>query len=98
LVFGQPEHGVLERQQGSRVDLESEVKIERTAAAVFGVELHLPDLAKRVGLDEVPLVVHVESMVDGMVLQVGHVSGHVDDCHICKLLVGMDTADGGVLR
>ena len=27
------------------------------------------------------LVVHVEAMVDRVILEVGHVSGHIDDCH-----------------
>src|ERR1700730_5709818 len=26
-------------------------------------------------------IMHVESMVDGVILEVGHVSGHIDDCH-----------------
>jgi hypothetical protein len=29
-----------------------------------------------------PLVVDVEAMVDGMILQFGHVSGNVDDGHV----------------
>jgi hypothetical protein len=29
----------------------------------------------------VALVVDVEPMVDRMVLEVGHVPGHIDDCH-----------------
>ena len=74
------------------------MEIERATAAIFGVEFHLPDLAQRVGLNEMPLVVHMESMIDGMVLQIGHVSGHVDDCHTTKLPAGVATADGGVLR
>ena len=81
LVLGQPEHGVLEGQQGPRVDLEGQVQVERTTAAVLGVELDLPDLAERVGLDEMALIVHVEAMVDRVILEVGHVSGHIDDCH-----------------
>ena len=81
LVLGQAEHRVLEGQQGPRVDLEGQVEVERAAAAVLGVELHLPDLAQGVGLDEVALVVHVESVIDRVVLQIGHVSGHIDDCH-----------------
>jgi myo-inositol-1(or 4)-monophosphatase len=28
-----------------------------------------------------PLVVHMESMVDGMILEIGHVPGHINDCH-----------------
>ena len=81
LVLRQSEDGVLEGEEGARVDLEGEVEVERAAAAVLGVELHLPHLTEGVRLDEVPLVVHVESVVDRMVLEIGHVPGHVDDCH-----------------
>jgi hypothetical protein len=35
----------------------------------------------------VPLIVNVESVVDGMVLQVGHVSRHVYDCHSANSLI-----------
>jgi myo-inositol-1(or 4)-monophosphatase len=57
------------------------MEIEGASAAVLGVELDLPHLAERVGLDEMTLVVYVESMVDRVVLQVGHVPGHIDNCH-----------------
>jgi len=81
LVFGEAEDGVLEGEQGAGVDLQSQMEIEGAAAAVLGMELDLPDLAERVGLHEVTLVVHMETMIDGMILEVGHVSGHIDDCH-----------------
>jgi len=29
----------------------------------------------------VSLVVNVETVVDGMLFQLGHVPGHIDDCH-----------------
>jgi fructose-1,6-bisphosphatase/inositol monophosphatase family enzyme len=29
----------------------------------------------------VPLVMHVKTMVDRVILEVGHVTGHIDDCH-----------------
>ncbi len=45
------------------------------------MEVDLPGLAQRVGLDEVALVVHVEPVVDGVILQVGDEAGHVDDGH-----------------
>jgi myo-inositol-1(or 4)-monophosphatase len=57
------------------------VQIEGTAAPVLRVELDLPYLAERVRLDEMALVMDVETMVDGVILEVGHVSGHIDDCH-----------------
>ena len=81
LVFGQPENGVLKREQCPRIDLEGQVEIERTTAAVFGMELDLPHLAERVGLHEMPLIMDMEAMVDRMILEIGHVPGHIDDCH-----------------
>jgi myo-inositol-1(or 4)-monophosphatase len=87
-VLGQPEHGVFEGQQRPGIHFEGEVEVEGSTAAVFGMELHLPDLAQRVGFDKVPLVVHVEAVIYGMVLEIGHVSGHVDDCHRIFILPG----------
>ncbi len=83
LRLGQLEHAVLEREQHARVDLEREVQVERAAARLLGVQIDLPGLAQRVGLDEVPLVVHVELVVDGVVLQVGDEAGDVDDGQGC---------------
>ncbi|MFM7224141.1 MAG: hypothetical protein ACKO1Y_01695, partial [Actinomycetota bacterium] len=40
-----------------------------TLARLLGVEIDLPRLAQRVALGEVPLVVHVEAVIDRMVLQ-----------------------------
>jgi hypothetical protein len=51
------------------------VQVERAAAGLLGVEVDLPRLAQRVGLDEVALVVHVEAVVDGVVLEVGDEHG-----------------------
>ena len=81
LVVGEPHDGVLEGQQHSGIDVEGKVKIDGAAAALLGVEIDLPDLAKRVGLDEVALVVDVEPVIDRVVLEIGDVSGHVDGCH-----------------
>ena len=72
---------VFERQQHSRFDLESEVQVERASAALLGMEVDLPHLSQRVRLHEVTLVVYVEAVVDGMILQLGHIAGHVDGCH-----------------
>ena len=63
------------------------MEVERPAASLFGVKVHLPCLAERVGLDEVSLVVDVKSVIDGMVLQVGHVSRNVYDCHSGQSLI-----------
>ena len=57
------------------------MQVEGTAAGLLGMEVDLPRLAKRVGLDEVTLVVHVEPVVDGMVLEVGDEHGDIDGCH-----------------
>ena len=64
VVLGQPGDDVLERQQDPGVDLEREVQVERAAARLLGVQVDLPRLAQRVRLDEVPLVVDVEPVVD----------------------------------
>jgi fructose-1,6-bisphosphatase/inositol monophosphatase family enzyme len=45
------------------------------------VEIDLPRLTQRVGLDEVALIVDVEAMVDGVILEFGHISGDVDHGH-----------------
>ena len=81
LVLGQPVHHVLERKQHARVDLEREVQVERAATAVLGMQVDLPRLAQAVGLHEVALVVHVEPVVDGVVLDLGHEAGDIEDSH-----------------
>ena len=81
-VVVERDHRVLEAEQHPRVDLEREVEVDRALAALFGVEVDLPRLAQRVALDEVPLVVHVEAVLDGVVLQIGDEAGDVDDCHV----------------
>jgi hypothetical protein len=48
------------------------------------VQVDLPQLAQRVRLDEVPLVVHMETVVDGVVLQLGDETGDIDDCHASR--------------
>jgi hypothetical protein len=81
LLFGEEHHGVLEREQDTGVDIQGQVEVQRTAAALLGMEVDLPDLTKGVGLDEVPLVVYVEPVIDRVILQVRHVSGDVNGCH-----------------
>ncbi len=49
------------------------------------MEVDLPRLAQGVGLDEVPLVVDVESVVDGMVLQIGDEDWNIDGSHSDRL-------------
>ena len=57
------------------------MEIDRATATLLGVQVDLPELAQRVRLDEVPLVVHVELVVDRMVLQLGHITGYVYNGH-----------------
>jgi hypothetical protein len=42
----------------------------------------LPELAKRIGLDEVAFVVDVKAMINGLTLHIGNESCYVDDCHL----------------
>jgi thiamine biosynthesis lipoprotein ApbE len=79
---------ILERKQGAWIDLERQVEIKRPSATLLGMEVDFPGLAKGVGLDEMALVVHVEAVVDGMVLQVGHIAGDIDDSHSGQSLPG----------
>jgi hypothetical protein len=58
------------------------VQVEGAATTFLGVQVDLPHLSQRVRLDEVALVVNVEAVIDGMVLQLGHVAGHVNRCHL----------------
>ena len=81
-------HRVLEPEQRAGVDVEREVEVDGALAGLLGVEVDLPGLAERVRLDEVALVVDVEAVPDGMVLQVGHEPGHVDDRHAVPLSSG----------
>ena len=81
VVVGQLGDDVLEGQQHPRLDFEREVQVERAVAALLGMEVDLPRLAQRVRLDEVALVVHVEAVVDGVVLELGDIAGDVDGGH-----------------
>ncbi len=81
LVVGQEDDRILEGEEDAGVDIECEVQVERAAASLLGMQVDLPDLPQGVGLDEVPLVVHVESVVDGMVLQIGHIPSDINGSH-----------------
>jgi hypothetical protein len=72
---------VFEGEYDAWLDLECEVEIERAAARLLGMHVDLPRLAHGVGLDEVALVVDVEAVVRGMVLQVGDEARKIDGCH-----------------
>ena len=76
--------GVFETEQHPRVYLQGEVEVERAVAGLLGVQVDLPGLVERVGFDEVPLVVDMEPVVNGMVFQLGDIPGHIDDGHCHK--------------
>ena len=88
LVLGEEDHGILEGQEDPGVDVEGEVQVEGAAAALLGMQVDLPDLAQGIRLHEVPLVVHVESVVHRVVLQVCDVAGDIDGCHNVGSLMG----------
>ena len=79
VLFTPFDDGVLESQQHARIDLDREVQIDRSFAALLGVDVHLPGLAQRVALDEVALVVHMEAVLDRVILEIRHEAGNVDD-------------------
>jgi len=66
--LGKIHHGVFEGEKDPGVYFQGEVEVEWPVAGFLGVQVDLPRLAKRVSLDEMALVVHVETVVDGMVL------------------------------
>ena len=57
------------------------MQVDGPATAFLGVEVDLPELAKGVRLDEMPFVVHVELVVDRMILELGNITCDVDDGH-----------------
>ena len=81
IALGDIEHLVLEPDHDARIDFERKVEVERSATGVFGVEIDLPRLTHRIGLDEVAFVVHMECMIDRVVLEIGDEAGNVDDGH-----------------
>jgi hypothetical protein len=87
-VVGQVIDQVLELQEGPRVHLEGQVEVERATAALLGVKVDLPGLPQRVGLHEVALVVDVEAVLDGVVLQLGDVAGDVEGGHAPRVEAG----------
>ena len=81
LLVAEADDSVLEGKQHPRIDVEGKVQVKRSAAALLGMQVDLPDLTQGVGLDEVSLVMHVEPMVHGVVFELGYVAGDVDGCH-----------------
>ena len=91
-VIAESDDGIFNGEQHARVDVEGEVKVERTTATFLGVQVHLPHLTQRVGLHEVPFVMYVEPVIDGVILELGYVTGDVDSCH------GLEDSGGVALR
>jgi hypothetical protein len=72
--------GVLEVEHHPRVEVDGHVEVERSLTSLGGMHVDLPGLSEGVGLDEVALVVDVETVLDRVVLEVGDGPGEVD-CH-----------------
>ena len=87
-VVGQLHHDIFEGEQHPWVDLEGQMQVEWAAAPFLRMQVDFPRLSQRVGLDEVTLVVHVEAVVDRVVLQFGHETGDVDHCHPATIGAG----------
>ena len=81
LVLRQSDHSVFEIEQHPRLHLESKMEVDRPAATFLRMKVYLPELAQGVRLDKVPLVVHMELVVDCMVFQLGHIARDIDDGH-----------------
>ena len=81
-VFGRVDDRVFESEQNARVDLELEIQVDRSFTSFFGMHVYFPRLAQRVALDEVTLVVHVEPMLDRVVLEIGDETGDVENGHV----------------
>ena len=81
VVVGKPHDRILETQQHPRINLEREVEVDRALATLLGVDIDFPRLSQRVALDEMALVVDMETVFDRVILEIGDEPGDVDDCH-----------------
>jgi hypothetical protein len=54
------------------------MEVDWPSTSRLRVDVHLPGLAERVGLNEVTLIVHVEPVLGGVLLEIGYESGDVD--------------------
>lgn len=82
VVFVEGHHRVLEGQHDAGIEFEGEVQVEGAAAPGLGVQFDFPGLAQRIRLDEMPLVVHVKTVVDGVILQFSDEARDIDNCHV----------------
>jgi hypothetical protein len=80
-ILSELDHSVLKRQQHPWVDLKGEMEVERSPASLLGVQVDLPRLAQGIRLDEMALVMNVKAVIDGVLLELGHISGDIDHGH-----------------
>ena len=73
--------GVFEGEQCARIDVEFDVQVDGTAAAVLGMKVDLPRLAQGICLDEVTFVVDVETVRHRMVFKVCDETSDVNGGH-----------------
>jgi len=50
--------------------------------ALLWVEVDLPELTERIGLDEMSLVVDVKTVINGVIFELGNVASDVNDRHL----------------
>jgi hypothetical protein len=81
LVLGERDNEIFERQQHARVYFQGKVEVERAPAPLFRMEVDLPGLAQGVRLDEVPLIMNVKAVVNGMIFKFGNVPCNIYDSH-----------------
>lgn len=65
------------------------MQVDWPAAGLLRVKIDLPQLAQRVRLHEMTFVVHMEAVVDGVGLQIGHEPGNVENGHRCDTTVSL---------
>ena len=87
-------HCIFKGKQDSRLNIERKVKVKRTPASIFWMEINFIGLTKRVGLNEVPLIMHVEPMIGGVLFEIGNVSSDVNGGHRRTLPAGGGIAVG----
>jgi hypothetical protein len=80
-VVGEAHDRVFEGEQGARIHVEFDVKVDGPPAAIFRVQVNLPGLAQGVGLYEVAFIVHVESVRDRVVLKIRDKPSDVNSGH-----------------
>lgn len=61
------------------------MEVEWAAAGIGRVKVDFPGLSHRIRLDEVALVMHMETLIGGKVFQIGRECCDVDNCHAVPL-------------